>query len=255
MGSRLILNTRGGYQFLPGIAPYSSGVISAPGHQLVHATLKKPLPWNTGLPAVRKYLENSGFSRFNLCGVELRCPAPHAMSGFIEFNRGYRDLLEEWDMLVDGQNPLARTNVSPVVSPPGETVLHGFSYSAPSELKETTFVVAGGGELPHRDLDDKHIVRFGETSEDALLEKARCVIEIMKIRLRQLKADEHTLSTIDVYTVHPIHRILNDVVIPEITAAARIGVHWYDTRPPVQNIEFEMDMRGVQTEVVVDLQS
>lgn len=255
MGSRLISNAQGGYQFLPGIAPYSSGVIAAPGHQLVHATLKNPLPWHAGLPAVRKYLEKSGLSRFNLCGVELRCPAPHAMNGFIEFNRDYRDLLEEWDMLVDGANPLARTNVSPVVSPPSETVLHGFSYSVPSELKETTFVVAGGGELPHRDLDDKHIVRFGETSEDALLEKAKCVIEIMKTRLHQLEADERMLSTIDVYTAHPIHRILNDVIIPEITAAARTGVHWYYTRPPVQNIEFEMDMRRVQTEVVVDLQS
>ena len=161
MGSSLISNTRGGYQFLLGIAPYSSGVIAMPGHQIVHATLGNALPWHTGLPAAREYLEKSGLSRFNLCGVELRCPAPHAMSGFIEFNRDYRTLLEKWDMLVDRENPLARTNVSPVVSPPEETVLHGFSYSAPSEFKGTTFVVAGGGELPHRDLDDKHIVRFG----------------------------------------------------------------------------------------------
>ena len=255
MGSSLISNTRGGYQFLLGIAPYSSGVIAMPGHQIVHATLENTLPWHTGLPAAREYLEKSGLSRFNLCGVELRCPAPHAMSGFIEFNRDYRTLLEKWDMLVDRENPLARTNVSPVVSPPEETVLHGFSYSAPSEFKGTTFVVAGGGELPHRDLDDKHIVRFGETSENALGEKARCVVEIMKTRLHQLGANEHMLSTIDVYTSHPIHRIVNDVIVPEITAAARTGVHWYYTRPPVQNIEFEMDMRGVQTEVAVDLQS
>ena len=254
MGSRLISNTRGGYEFLPAIAPYSSGVIAVPDFEIVHAVLKKPLPWHTGLLAVREYLEKSELSRFNLCGVELRCPTPHAMSGFIAFNRDYRVLLEEWDMLVDGENPLARTNVSPVVAPPKETVLHGFSYSAPSKLKETTFVVAGGGELPHRDLDDQHIVRFGETSEDALMEKSRCVVEIMKTRLHQLGANEHMLSTIDVYTAHPVHRILNDVIIPGITTAARIGVHWYYTRPPVQNIEFEMDMRGVRTEVVVDLQ-
>jgi len=253
MGSRLISNTRGGYAFLLGIAPYSSGVIALPDHEIIHAVLRNPLPWHAGLLAVREYLENSGWSRFNLCGVELRCAAPHVMSGFIDFNRDYRILLEEWDMLVDGENPLARTNVSPVMEPPNETVLHGFSYTAPSELKETTFVVAGGGELPHRDLDDKHIVRFGETSEDALMEKSQCVVEIMKTRLKQLGANEHMLSTIDVYTAHPVHRILNDVIIPEIAIAARTGVHWYYTRPPVQNIEFEMDMRGVQKEVVVDL--
>ena len=29
----------GDYRFLPGIAPYSSGVVATPGHQIVHATL------------------------------------------------------------------------------------------------------------------------------------------------------------------------------------------------------------------------
>ena len=46
MGSRLILNARGGYQFLPGIEPYSSGVISVPGREIVHATVKGSVGWH-----------------------------------------------------------------------------------------------------------------------------------------------------------------------------------------------------------------
>ena len=253
MGSQLKQNLRGGYQFLPGIEPYSSGVIAIPGREIIHVTLGRPLPWRQGVVAAREYLEESELDRFCLCGVELRCPEPHLMSGFIDFNRQYRALLEEWDMLVEGENPVARTNVAPVVAPPAESVLYGFSYSEPSDFDQATFVVAGGGELPHRDLDDQHIVRFGEVSEDAMLEKARCVVGIMQHRLERLEADEQLLSSVRVYSAHSVHRALEDVIIPGIPEAARVGIHWSYARPPIRNIEFEMDLRGVRDEIVLDL--
>ncbi len=253
MPSRLKSNILGGYQFLPAIEPYSSGVIAVPGREIIHATLDQPLPWREGLIAARKHLEQSDVDIFCLCGVELRCPEPHAMNGFIEFNKHYHALLQEWDLLVDGENPIARTNVAPVVAPPDETVLYGFSYTVPSDINHLTFVVAGGGELPHRELSDQHIVRFGETSEDAMMEKARCVVDIMRTRLSRLGADDQLLSAISVYSAHPIHRALSEAIIPGIAAAARVGVHWFYTRPPVRNIEFEMDLRGVRRELVLEL--
>jgi hypothetical protein len=251
MGSRLKSNVRGGYQFLQGIEPYSSGVISLRGREIIHATLSRPVPWRQGLIGVREHLEQSGLDRFCLCGVELRCAEPHPMSGFIGFNRQYRTLLEEWGMLVDGENPVARTNVAPVVSPPDETLLYGFSYTRPSELDQSTFVVAGGGELPHRELSDQHIVRFGESSAAAMLDKARCVVDIMRTRLERLQANETLLSSIRVYCAHPVHHLLNDVIVPGIPEAARVGIHWFYARPPIRNIEFEMDMRGVRREIII----
>lgn len=251
MASRLKLNVRGGYQFLQGIEPYSSGVISIPGREIIHATLSRPVPWQQGLIDVREYLEQRGRERFCLCGVELRCPEPHPMNGFIEFNRHYRALLQEWGMLVDGENPVARTNVAPVVSPPKETLLYGFSYVEPSEYSHPTFVVAGGGELPHRELSDQHIVRLGETSEAALLDKARCVVDIMRTRLNRLGADEQLLSSIRVYCAHPVYHLLENVIIPGIPDAARVGIQWFYARPPIRNIEFEMDLRGVRREIII----
>lgn len=251
MSSPLKTTSAGGYGFLPGIAPYSSGVVAEPGWEIVHVTLAKPLPWHAGMVAARKFVEGIGRERQNLCGFELRCSEPFSMEGFIAFNREYRALLEEWEMIVDGQNPVARTNVSPVVDPPSESVLYGFSYTEPSDIERPTFVVAGGGELRGQ-LDSKQIVRVGETSEAAMLEKARCVVEMMCERLMAL-GNNDLLTTINVYTAHPLQKLLAEVVILGIPAAARLGVRWYYSRPPVKQIEFEMDMRGVRRDITVEL--
>ncbi len=242
----------GGYRFLPGIEPYSCGVVAEPGYEIVHVTLASPRPWHAGLLAVREYLEEFGHERHALCGVELRCPMPHSFGGFGDFNQQYRALLEEWQVLVDGVNPVARTNVSPVVNPPRETMLYGFSYTVTSELTWSTFVIAGGGELREGGLQRESIVRVGETSADAMREKATRVVQIMCERLESL-GDNDSLTTIDVYTQHPLRDIIADVIMPAIPAAARRGVNWFLTRPPVEEIEFEMDMRGVQREIIVDL--
>lgn len=242
-----------GFRFLPGIAPYSAGVVAVPGNEIVHVTLAKALPWHAGLGAARRYLESLELRQQTLCGVELRCPAPHSLGGFSNFNREYRQLLEEWGMLVTDQNPVARTNVAPVNSPPDETMLHAFSYVEPSEDSPLTFVVAGGGELPHRELERQHIVRVGETSSDAIQEKAECVLRIMQHRLDKLGGDNNSLTAIDVYTAHPLHPVLENVVLSQLEAAKRLGVHWYYSRPPINEIEFEMDMRGVRRELTIEL--
>ena len=173
------------------------------------------------------------------------------MNGFTAFNRQYRSLLEDWDMLVKGANPIARTNVAPVGDPPSESVVYGFSYTEPSDIERPTFVVAGGGEL-RGSLDTKNIVRVGETSEEAILEKARCVVEIMRERLANLGNNDQ-LSQINVYTAHNLRTALGEEIIPGLPAAARLGVRWYYSRPPVRDIEFEMDMRGVVRDSVIDL--
>lgn len=253
MSTALITNPNGGYRFLAGIDPYSSGAVAESGWEIVHVTLAELMPWREGLIAVRHYLETIGRTRHALCGVELRCPEPFSMDGFIEFNVGYRELLDEWNMMVDGKNPVARTNVSPVTAPPAESMLFGFSYTEPSDTQHSTFVVAGGGEMRGQ-LDATKIVRVGETSEDAMLEKARCVLDIMNKRWSRLGSSD-LLTAINVYTAHPLHALLKEVVIPGLPPAGRIGVRWHYTRPPIHDIEFEMDMRGVLRDLVIDLKA
>ena len=121
----------GNYRFLPGIAPYSCGVASAPGYEIAHVTLHRPAPYLRGFDLIERHLAAEGRPRASLCGVELRSPRPYTFEGFAEFNAGYARVLEGWGLFVDGVNPVARTNVAPEVDPPSEPVLYGFSYARP----------------------------------------------------------------------------------------------------------------------------
>ena len=152
-------------------------------------------------------------------------------------------------MFVDGINPVARTNVSPEMAGVAEPVLYGFSYSrACDPALPATFVVSGAGELPEGVLSHEAIVRVGETSDLAMVEKAAFVMYLMESRLVGLGARWSDVTAIDVYTVHPLERLLAEIILPRIGDAATHGVRWFDSRPPVEAIEFEMDLRGVRSE-------
>jgi hypothetical protein len=112
-----------------------------------------------------------------------------------------------------------------------------------------TFVVAGAGELPEGMLSPEAIVRHGETSDEAATAKASFVMDLMEGRLRGLGADWSQVTAIDIYTIHPIGRLLPEVILSRVGPAAIHGVRWLYSRPPIEGIEFEMDVRGVRTEV------
>jgi enamine deaminase RidA (YjgF/YER057c/UK114 family) len=241
----------GGYRFLSGIRAFSSGTVAMPGWEIVHATLAAPLRWREGFARIDRHLAEAGRPRAALCGVMLRSPAPFTFDGFDAFNEGYRALLDEWKILVDGDNPIPRTNVAPVVGAPAEPALYAFDYTVAGTTPAPTFVVAGAGELRERGSGAEGIVRRGETSPDAMREKARFVLGVMQARLHALGGDWDRVTTIDVYTAHPIHGIVEDEILRAAGPAAVHGVRWYPSRPPIQGLEFELDLRGVQREIVL----
>jgi hypothetical protein len=238
----------GQYRFLPAIEPFSAGVVAMAGHEIVHATLQTPLPWRDGFALIDAHLRAAVRPRAALCAIELRIPGPFSFEGFDEFNRPYRALLERWDLLVDGVNPVARTNVAPVVGAPAEPSLYAFSYTAPSgDAGPPTFVVAGSGDVRGRTAAD--IVRRGETSAAALAEKAAFVMAIQSERLAGLGSTWAQVTAVDIYTPHPISGFLERGLLDVMGPAALHGVHWYLSRPPIEGLEYEMDMRGVRREV------
>ena len=241
----------GNYRYLPGIAPFSSGVVAMPGYQMVHATLGAPLPWRDGFALVDRHLRDAGRSRAALCAIELRSPAPFSFAGFDAFNAGYCQLLAEWKLLVDGENPIARTNVAPLVGAPSEPSLYAFSYTVPGATARPTFVVAGAGEMRERSAGAQGIVRHGETSPEAMREKAAHVMATMGARLSGLDVGWPDVTTIDVYTAAPLETFLADTVLRPAGAAAIHGVRWFPSRPPIVGLEYEMDLRGVLREIVL----
>ncbi|MCI0546211.1 MAG: RidA family protein [Candidatus Rokubacteria bacterium] len=241
----------GGYRFLPGITAFSSGVVAMPGSEIVHATLGAPVPWREGFARIDRHLREVGRPRTALCGIELRSPAPFTFDGFAAFNEGYRALLAEWGILVGDDNPIPRTNVAPVIAAPAEPSLYAFDYTVPGTTPAPAFVVAGAGEMRDRGQGNDGIVRYGDTSPDAMREKARFVMGIMKDRMQALGAAFARVTVINVYCAEPIHGLMADVLGPAGGAAIH-GLRWFPSRPPVKGLEFEVDMRGVARELVLE---
>jgi hypothetical protein len=240
----------GNYRFLPGIPAFSSGTVAMPDHEIVHVKLAAPVPWREGFTRIERHLKDHGRARTALCGIELRSPAAFSFEGFAQFNDGYRALLADWKILVGEDNPIPRTHVAPAVAAPPEPSLYAFSYTVPGSTPSPTFIVAGAGEMRDRAQGPAGIVRHGETSPDAMREKARFVMGIMQERLRALGGDWSRVTAIDVYAQQPIYHFLLDEILKPAGAAAIHGIRWFPSLPPIKGLEFEMDLRGVARELV-----
>jgi hypothetical protein len=241
----LIPHPQGDYLFLPGIAPYSCGVVAAPGFEIAHVTYRRPIAYHQMFDRIERHLRDQGRPKAALCGIELRSPRPFTFSGFAEFNAHYATFLEDWGVFVDKINPVARTNVAPEVGAPTEPALSGFSFTRKCDPSlPQCFVVSGAGELPEGVLVHEAIIRVGETSSDAMIEKASFVLDLMESRLRGLGVDWFGVTDVNIYTIHPLERILPEVILKRIGSAGACGVRWFFSRPPIVGIEFEMDVRG-----------
>lgn len=239
----------GQYRFLPAIPAYSSGVVAREGYEIVHATFLRPPSVKAGFKAIEEHLSAIHLTKQALCGVELRLPDALSLEAFGAFNDGYIQVLESWEILLDGGvNPVARTNVAPVASPPPEPSFHAFSYLVRSTAPPKTFVVAGGGEIGDLAKYPAEIIRRGDTSVAGIAEKTRYVMGLMEDRLRGLGVKWGDATTIDVYTAHDLRQELLDEMLRR---SGHNAVTWNYTRPPITGIEVEMDLRGVRREIVL----
>jgi len=247
----LLLNPKGNYSFLKGIAPYSAGVVSAQGYEIVHARFRQPEPLANGFDRILAHLTAVERPVPALCAMELRSPMPFSFEGFVEFNGSYVEVLNSWGLILDGVNPVARTNIAPEIGAPSVPSIYGFSYTVPSQRKEKSFVVAGAGELPEGSLNPEDVIRSGETSSDAMAEKTRFVMGLMSARLGGLGVDWAQVTTTEVYTIHPMTAFLRSEILAPMGASAIHGITWHYSRPPIETIEYEMDLRGCFTELVL----
>jgi hypothetical protein len=247
----LVENKRGNYSFLKGIAPYSAGVVAESEFEVVHVRFPRYVSLRAGFATVEAHLKNAGRPMQALCGMELRSPKPFTFAGFSQFNAGYIDVLKKWGVLVDGMNPVARTNIAPAVNPPAEPSLYGFSYTAPSKTRRKTFVVAGAGELPEGSLDPHDVVRRGDSSAAAIQEKMRFVMGLMEGRLRGLRVGWSDVTVTGIYTVHDIRPYLETELLKRLEDGGAHGLTWHYSRPPIESIEYEMDLRGCANELVI----
>jgi hypothetical protein len=244
----------GGFAFLEGGYPYSAGVIALPGFAIRRMRFLRPLPVAQGFERIAAHLAEVGRPLTAFAACELRSPAPFTLDGFRGFNRGYREVLERWGLMHKGLNPVARSNLAPAFDPPSEPVFYAFSYSVAlsqrSASRPPDFVVAGSGEWAEHLAFPDGIVARGDTSPAGLASKAAYVLDTMRARADGLGGDWSRLSGVSVYTVHDIHPML----APLFAARGLLGpgLTWQPCHPPIRELEFEMDVRSVSEELLLD---
>jgi len=145
-----------------------------------------------------------------------------------------------------------RSNVCPEIAPPAEPSFYAFSYSAPaSDSAPPTAVIAGSGEVPEGGSNYReHVVRLGDISPEGLAEKARFVMGEMERRLAGVGMTWADVTATQVYTVHDLHPFLADAIVR--SGASAHGLVWHYCRPPVVDLEYEMDCRAIRRELVID---
>lgn len=238
----------GNYQFLPGggVLPFCGGVKADAGYEIVHAVMRRPLPWREGFTAIERHLAGLGRPRTALCAVELRVSKPYKREEFFSregFNGRYGDLLNEWGLVVDGLGATARTNIAIDLVPLPEQAIYAFSYTVPAPDAPPTFVVSGVPEGPN--------VRPGDNSPEALREKTANIVGTLSQRLEALGARWEQVTAIGLYTIHDLFPVLRAEVLAKAGPAGVNGIQWFAGQPPVEGGAIEIDVRSVQREIRV----
>jgi hypothetical protein len=244
----------GNYRFIPAVFQYSSGAAAFSGFEIERVRFDRLTPLAEGFAQAAKYIQAAERPLTSFCACELRSPAAFTEAGFLAFNRHYVETLADWGIFDGTTNPVARSNVCPEIDPPSEPSFYAFSFTRRRQgagvAATPDFVIAGGaearggpGSYPER------IVRYRDLSADGLKEKVGFTVREMESRLAAFGFGWKQTAAAQAYTIHDFHPVLADELVRR--GAARSGLTWHFARPPVIDLEFEMDCRRVTREIVI----
>ena len=241
----------GNYRFIPAVFQYSSGAAADRGYEIERVRFDRLLPLGQGFAQIAKYIQAAGRPLTSFCACELRSPAAFTEDGFFKFNQHYVKTLAEWGIYDGGStNPVARSNVCPEIDPPAEPSFYAFSFTRPSRGATSTFVIAGGAELGGGSGSyAERIVRYRDLSPEGLKEKVRFTTRQQESRMEEFGFGWKDATAVQAYTVHEFHPVIVEELVRR--GATRPGLTWHFARPPVIDLEFEMDCRRVMREIVI----
>jgi hypothetical protein len=221
------------------------------GYEIVHAAFDPILPLDTGFAQIEMHLRGIGRPLNALSGMELRIPQALSLDGFKQFNQGYVQRLAGWGIHVGDLNPVARTNVAVEINPAPVASIFGFSYTAPSSQKRSTFVISGAPEVSVSATNQRIVVAPGDVSREGMRQKIAQALGSLQALLQEVGASWADATAVGVYTVQDIHPYLEDVLLREVPSANVRGITWHYARPPVADTDFEMDVRRVFQELIL----
>jgi hypothetical protein len=240
MALKAVVHPHGSYRYLPAISAYSAGFAASTGFEITALRLLESPSLEDGFKRIDDEIARRGLSSSALAGIHLRSPGAFSFDGFAQFNDEYRQLLKERSLIIGDTNPISRTNVIPILDGPSKpSIALAFIVHPSKGLGGRDFVVAGAGEVTGS-LGPENIVARGDLSPSGLNRKVECVLDIMLERLDGLGLSGNSPTTINVYTAHEISNLSN-AIVAKIPSVAEHGYSTWLTRPPVKEIEFEMD--------------
>ena len=240
----------GNYRFIPAVFQYSAGSAASAGYEIERVRFDRLVPLAEGFAQIAKYIQAVGRPLTSFCACELRSPAAFTDEGFRAFNLHYVKTLAEWGIYDGTTNPVARSNVCPEIAPPAEPSFYAFSFTRPRQTISPSFVIAGSAEAregagPYAE----RIVRYRDLSPDGVRDKVRFTTSAMEQRLAAFGFGWKDTTGVQAYSIRDFHPVLADELVRR--GATRSGLTWHFARPPVIDLEYEMDCRRVLREVVI----
>jgi hypothetical protein len=240
----------GNYRFIPAVFQYSSGAAADSGFEIERVRFDRSRPLAEGFAQAAEYIRGAGRPLTSFCACELRSPAAFTEAAFLAFNRHYVKTLAEWGIFDGTSNPVARSNVCPEIDPPAEPSFYAFSFTRPSQSATSAFVIAGGAEARGGSASyPERIVRYRDLGADGLKEKVGFTVREMESRLDAFGFGWKDTTGVQAYTVHDFHPVMTEELVRR--GATRSGLTWHFARPPVVDLEYEMDCRRVMRETVI----
>jgi hypothetical protein len=240
----------GSYRFIPAVFQYSSGAAALSGYEIERVRFERWPSLADGFAQVAKYIQAAGRPLTSFCACELRSPAAFTEAGFRTFNEHYVKTLAQWGLYDGSINPVARSNVCPEIDPPSEPSFYAFCFTRPGTGAAPSFVIAGGAELREgAGSYPERIVRYRDLSPEGIEEKVRFTARQMESRMEAFGAGWKDTTGVQAYTVHDFHAVAAELLVRR--GAARSGLSWHFARPPVIDLEYEMDCRRVMRETVI----
>jgi len=251
---KLIDFPAGNYRFLSGGA-FSEAVVAMHGFRLHRVRFAQPIAMDDGFGRLRQYLQMVGRPGTSLAACELRSPAPRSREDFNSFNAEYVKHLHALGCEWESKNPVARSNMAPLLSKPATTLLYAFCYTEPlqehaPETSGPDFVISGKPENKVL-ADGSSLVIGGEGLDaNAWVEKARYTLDVMMERVRAIGASWDSVSALQIYCPQEIISLWSTF---EEYGLAHLGLHWFPGWPPVKGLLFEIDVRRTSRESVIDV--
>jgi hypothetical protein len=114
----------------------------------------------------------------------------------------------------------------------------------------SSFVLSGGGDArsgpePYSD----RIIALGDQSHSGLSLKIEFVIKEMQRRLECLGFKWDDVACTQAYSVHNIGGLVESLLASQ--GLMSHGLNWHFARPPVQGLDFEMDLRGAINQIYI----